>query len=51
MPWKMLIKQIIEIQLRGPGPLGRTCIPITGYSFMTKQKSLRKTFEWNIIYG
>ena len=27
----MLIEQIIELQLRGPGPPGRTCTPITGY--------------------
>ena len=26
----MLIKQIIEFQLRGPGPPCRTCTPITG---------------------
>ena len=27
----MLIEQIIELQLRGPGPPGRTYTPITGY--------------------
>ena len=27
---RMLIKQIIEFQLRGPGPPGRTYTPITG---------------------
>ena len=27
----MLIEQIIEFQLRGPGPPGRTCTPITDY--------------------
>ena len=27
---EMLIKQIIEFQLIGPGPPGRTCTPITG---------------------
>ena len=27
----MLIEQIIELQLRGPGPPGRTCTLITGY--------------------
>ena len=27
----MLIERIIELQLRGPGPPGRTCTPITGY--------------------
>ena len=28
---KMLIEQIVELQLRGPGPPGLTCIFITGY--------------------
>ena len=27
----MLIERIIELQLRGPGPPGRTYTPITGY--------------------
>ena len=27
---EMLIEQIIEFELRGPGPSGRTCTPITG---------------------
>ena len=27
---KMLIEQIIEFELRGPGSPGRTCTPITG---------------------
>ena len=27
----MLIEKIIELQLRGPGPTGQTCTPITGY--------------------
>ena len=27
----MLIEQSIEFELRGPGPPGRTCTPITGY--------------------
>ena len=26
----MLLEQIIEFQLRGPGPPGRTCTPIIG---------------------
>ena len=46
----MLIEQIIEFELRGPGPPGRTCTPTTGYFLMTKQKSLRKIFDWIIIY-
>ena len=27
----MLIEQIVELQLRGPGPPGLTCSSITGY--------------------
>ena len=27
----MLIERIIKLQLRGPGPPGRICTPITGY--------------------
>ena len=26
----MLIEQTTEFQLKGPGPFGRTCIPMTG---------------------
>ena len=37
----MLIKQIIEFQLRGPGPPGRTCTPITG-SLHDKTKILKE---------
>ena len=33
----MRIEQIIELRLRGPGSLDRTCIPITGY-FRDKTK-------------
>ena len=28
----MLIELIIEFELRGPGPSGRTCSPTTDYS-------------------
>ena len=35
----MLIEQIIEFQLRGPGPPGRTCLLWLVY-FMTNQKYL-----------
>ena len=45
----MLIEQIIELQLRGPGPPCRTCTLKTGYVH-DKQKSLRKIFEWIIIF-
>ena len=40
----MLIKQIIEFQLRGPGPPGRTYIPITDY-FHNKTKILKENFR------
>ena len=33
----MLIEQTVELQLRGPGPPGRTCTPVTGY-FHNKTK-------------
>ena len=29
----MLIEQITEFELRGPGPPGRTCTPTTGYFY------------------
>ena len=29
----MLIEQIVELQLRGPGPLGLTCTSITDYFY------------------
>ena len=45
----MLIEQIVELQLRGPGPSGLTCTSITGY-FYDKKKSVRKIFEWVFIY-
>ena len=45
----MLTEKIIEFQLRRSGPSGRTCTSMTDH-FMTKQKSLKKMFEWNIIY-
>ena len=45
----MLVEQIIEFELRGPGPPGGTYTPTTVF-FMTKQKSQRKIFEWIIIY-
>ena len=43
----MLIEQIIEFELRGPGPPGRTYTPITGY-FHDKTKNSKKKFEWII---
>ena len=51
----MLIEQIIEFKLRGPGPLRfkinytftRTCSPTTGCVY--EKKSLRKIFDLIII--
>ena len=40
----MLIEQIIELQLRGPGPPGRTCTPITGYCH-DKTKIFKENFQ------
>ena len=40
----MLIKQIIEFELRGRGPLDRTCTPTTVY-FHDKTKILKKNFK------
>ena len=45
----MLIEQITEFELRGPGPTGRTYTPKL-VILMIKQNSLRKIFEWIIIY-
>ena len=40
----MLIKQIIELQLRDLGPPGQTCTTITGY-FHGKKNLLRKSLS------
>ena len=40
----MLIEQIIEFELRRPGPPGSTCTPKTS-RFITKQKSPKQIFE------
>ena len=42
----MLIKQIIEFELRGPGPPGRrpTCTPTTG-CFYDKTNIFKKNFQ------
>ena len=45
----MLIERIIELQLRGQGPPGERVL-LSPVIFMTKQKSLKKIFEWIIIY-
>ena len=45
----MLIERIIELQLRGPEPPGEQVLRQM-VIFMAKQKSLRKIFEWIIIY-
>ena len=47
----MLIEQIIEFKLRGPGPLGRyTYIPTTDY-FHDKTKSLMADYYKNFSSG
>ena len=46
----MLIERIIEFELRGPGPTGRTHELPQLVIFMTKQKSRTKIFEWIIVY-
>ena len=40
----MLIEQIIEHQLRAPGPSGRTCTLITGY-FHDKTKVSKENLQ------
>ena len=45
----MLIEQIIEFELRGPGHPGSMCV-LQLVIFMTKQRSLRKIFDWIIVY-
>ena len=40
----MLIEQIVELQLRGPGPPGLTCTYITGY-FHDKAKIFKKNLR------
>ena len=46
----MLIEQIIEHQLRGPGPPGRTCTPITGY-FHDKTKVFKENLRVDYYLG
>ena len=40
----MLIEQIFEVQLKGPGPPGRTCTPITR-SLNNKTKILKENLR------
>ena len=40
----MLTEQIVELQLRGPGPPDQTCTSITGY-FYDKTKSSKENFR------
>ena len=47
----MFNEQTIKFEFKELAPLGRICTPATGLViFMTKQKSLKKIFEWIIIY-
>ena len=45
----MLSEQIIEFELRGPGPPGRTCTFIAGY-FYNETKISQESFRSSIIY-
>ena len=40
----MLIEQIIKLELRGLGPLGRICTPATGYCY-DKTKISKKNLQ------
>ena len=44
----MLIEQIIELQLRGPGPPDQTCTPITGY-FHDKTKISKENLREDYV--
>ena len=44
----MLIEQIIEFEVRGHRPPGRTCTLTAGF-FITNQKSLKNIFKWYIL--
>ena len=51
---EMLIKQITEFELRGPGPFGRTCTPTTGYFYdKTKisKENLRLDYHFLLKYS
>ena len=43
----MFIEQIIEFELRSPGPLGRTCNPKTSY-FHDKTKTFNRLRAFGI---
>ena len=46
----MLIEQIIEFELRGPGPFGRTCTPITGYFHdITKISNENRQVDYHLL--
>ena len=45
----MLLEQIIEFELRGPGPPGCTCIPTTGYFHNKTKISKRKSVSRSLF--
>ena len=45
----MLIEQIIEFELRGPGPPGRTCTFTAGY-FHSKPKISKKNLLRQVLF-
>ena len=46
---RILIEQITEFQLRKPGPLGRTCTPITVF-FYVKIKISKRTSSSGLLF-
>ena len=46
----MLIEQIIEFELREPGPPGRTCTPTTGYFYdKTKMSKANHRVDYYLL--
>ena len=49
----MVVKQIIEFELKGPGPPRRTCTPITGYfhdKTIISEKNFRMDYYLQLKY-
>ena len=44
----MLIQQIVEIELKGPGPPSRTCTPVTGW--LHDKTKIMKENLWTDYY-
>ena len=51
MAREMPIEQIIELELRGPGPHGSACTPTTGYFYeKTKISQENKQVNYYVAY-